>query len=156
MIKEIETSDELSECLTLISEVFEEFQASEYSEVGTKNFYRLINKDSILNLMKQNRIILYGYYENKKVIGVIAINKPDHICLLFVDKDYHKQGVARKLYSHWLKNNPTNIEIITVNSSSYAAGFYQRLGFSFVDGNEELVKKDGIRYHPMILQATTK
>ncbi|WP_334310100.1 GNAT family N-acetyltransferase [Clostridioides difficile] len=35
-------------------------------------------------------------------MGVLAIRNLNHICMLFVDKNYHKHGVAKKIndYRH--------------------------------------------------------
>ena len=67
-----------------------------------------------------------------------------HNCLCFVREDFHRQGIGRSLWEHFLAE--TCAKRITVHSSSYAVGFYHRLGF--LDTAEEQ-QQNGIRFTPM-------
>ena len=79
-------------------------------------------------------------------------HRPDagrsHLCLLFVEKACHRQGIARALFSALRDHCRTAPDTprITVNSSPYAVGAYRRLGFR-TTGDERTV--DGIRFTPM-------
>lgn len=79
---------------------------------------------------------------------MIAMRPPCHISLMFVDKSFHNQGIARALFEHM--HNQVKAEgkhkEMTVFSSPYAAGFYRKMGF--VDTDKEQIV-NGIRFIPM-------
>jgi GNAT superfamily N-acetyltransferase len=91
---------------------------------------------------------LWGCFDGDDIIGVIAIRPPCHIALLFVDKEYHRRGIARSLFMTVLSDKQVVIghSAVTVNSSPYAVEAYRHLGFVNTDA-EQL--KNGIRYYPM-------
>ena len=67
---------------------------------------------------------------------------------MFVDKDYHRQGIARQLFDTVISEltiNPDNKEI-TVNSSPYAVVVYKHLGFIKTAEQQE---KNGMLFVPM-------
>jgi predicted GNAT family N-acyltransferase len=69
--------------------------------------------------------------------------------LLFVDKSYHKRGIAKELLRIAITDiheTYSEAEEITINSSPYAVRIYERLGFIATDSMQE---KDGIIYLPM-------
>jgi len=81
-----------------------------------------------------------------KLAGVIGIKNASHIFHLFVAQTYHRQGVARKLWLHFLAQSQA--QQFTVNSSRYAVEFYQRQGFQ---PSAQLFEKNGITCYPMVL-----
>lgn len=72
----------------------------------------------------------------------------NHICLLFVKKEYHRLGIARKLFKQALEICKTqqNIHEMTVNSAPFSIEVYHRLGFMDT-GQEQTV--NGMRFTPM-------
>lgn len=133
---------EKADAMSLTWDVFLEFEAYDYVREGIDEFYNFINGNYI------NTLEIYGAYENRKIIGIIATrNEGNHIALFFVDGKYHRQGIRRKLFEEVLKNSTS--EIITVNSSPYATAVYHRLGF--VDTDKEQTK-EGMRFTPMKYQ----
>ena len=149
MIKEI-GKDELRQVLDLVNKVFSEFVAVDYSEQGRKTFsdYLQSKYDEVsADLLSGNKKI-WGYYEDKKIVGVIATRNVSHISLMFVDKEYHKRGIAKQLFSAALKEIKAHSEadVITVNSSPYAIAVYERLGFVRTD---EMQERDRILFIPM-------
>ncbi len=139
MIKEIHEDIEIA--LSLIWNVFLEFEAPNYTQEGIDEFNKSINNKEWVS--KKN---FYGYYENNVLLGVIATNEINHISLLFVDGKYHKKGIGRKLYNHVKELNNTGY--FTVNSSICGHEFYKRIGFIDTD-SEQCVH--GIRFFPMRL-----
>lgn len=147
LIQEIKI-DELSETLELVKRVFDEFEAPCYSSEGIQSFYEFTNYDIIKYKLAQNMKMLV-VKDGEKIIGMIAFRDYKHICMLFVDKNYHKQGIGRKLVNKvidYCKFNNVELESITVNSSPYAIEFYHKIGFKDID--KEKVE-DGIRFTPM-------
>ena len=143
-----ENSPQLLEALQLVIDVFLEFEAPDYCDEGIMEFKNYIESDAIIKMLRKNEIFIWGCINEKKVIGVIATKQPCHISLLFVDKLYHKQGIARELYntvvSYYMEKS--NYTEMTVNSSPYAVEVYHKLGFTDTN-NEQTV--NGIRFIPM-------
>jgi predicted GNAT family N-acyltransferase len=73
----------------------------------------------------------------------------NHICLLFVKKEFPRRGIAKRLFYTVLVRckSEKSINTITVNSSPYAVEVYHRLGF--VDTEKEQTV-NGMRFTPMI------
>lgn len=137
MIKEIH--EDLDIAIDLIWKTFLEFEAPNYTQEGIDEFNKSINDNEWISKKK-----FYGYYEDNKLLGVIATNNINHISLLFVDGNYHKHGIGRDLYNYIKKFNNTGY--FNVNSSIYGHEFYKRIGF--VDLSEEQCVH-GIRFYPM-------
>ena len=136
--------------LDLVWTVFEEFEAPDYSSVGIEEFKSFINYSFIMGKLEKGEMNFWGSRDCEgNLTGVIATRDESHICLLFVKKEYHRQGIARNLFDivkeECKKRDGT--EKITVNSSPYAIEVYHRMGF--VDtGNERTIK--GISFTPMV------
>ena len=139
---------EKSKALQLIGDVFEEFVAYRFDAEGVNEFRNYIEYDSIKRMLDNSEMIMSGCFHYDKIIGVIAVKPPGRISLLFVDKRYHRQGVAdalyRKIVEHCSKNDACSE--ITVHSSLYAVEAYKRLGFETTDTEQE---QKGIRFVPM-------
>lgn len=143
-IKRMQRAD-LVEAMKLTERVFMEFDAPDYSPEGTKNFLEFIYIDNIYTLFDNGQLHCYGYYIQNQLVGIIATTGLNHICLLFVDREYHRQGIATKLFTEILKYR-TNDQQITVHSSPYAIPVYSHWGF-VASSEEQLV--DGMRFTPM-------
>ena len=86
----------------------------------------------------ENKIVAY--------ISYVTMVEDTHIFHLFVDKQYHKMGIAKKLWNFMLHESTT--DIYTVNSSLWAIEFYKNLGFL----NSSLIQThQGLEYQPMIM-----
>lgn len=142
---------ELPETLGLVRKVFDEFEAPYYSEEGITSFYKFIDINNMSEQYSNGSLYFYGCFINDMIVGMIAVKDFVHISLLFVDKQYHRQGIAKKLFNVVLKlcmeKNPS-LDAITVNSSPYAVDVYHKFGF-FDVSSEQVV--DGIGFVPMEL-----
>lgn len=149
MIKIIDTCD-LEDALYLVNKVFDEFVAADYSEEGKNTFTAYLNDkyEEVLSDLESGQKKLWGYYIDDKIVGVIGTRDTTHISLMFVDKEYHKRGIAKELFNIVLDeiNNDSINRFITVNSSPYAVEVYEHLGFVKTDEQQE---NDGILYVPM-------
>lgn len=140
--------EELDETLHLVKKVFDEFEAPCYSEEGIKSFYDFTDYNVIKQKLTEN-MKMFVVKDNKKIIGMIAFRDFKHICMLFVDKEYHKKGIGKKLVEiaiNICKSCNDELKTVTVNSSPYAVEFYHKIGFKDIE-NEKI--EDGIRFTPM-------
>ena len=133
------TQDKLRDALELVWEVFEKYGAPDYEEMGIATFRHFIEYHNMVEKVHQGEMRFWGCYLNNYLIGVVALRK------------FHHLGVARKLINVAIDavdmENP-RIRAVTVNSSPYAVGFYEKMGFVPL-GPEQ--KADGIRFTSMRL-----
>lgn len=140
--------NDIRNVLDLVWAVFQEFESPDYSEQGNEEFRRFISYNSIIEKFDKGELNFWGCLDNDDLAGVIATRGINHICLLFVKKEYHRRGIARGLFQEVVERckSQNNIGKITVNSSPYAVEVYHHLGF--VDADEERTI-NGIRFTAM-------
>lgn len=149
MIKEINDKD-LERALALVNNVFSEFVAVDYSEQGRNTFedYLKHKNEEVASDLKSGHKKMWAYYRDNEIIGVISTRNTSHISLMFVDKNHHRQGIARELFNTVLEGlkKSGSVTQMTVNSSPYAVHVYERLGFNRTGPQQE---NDGIIFIPM-------
>lgn len=139
---------ELPAASALAGRVFAEFEAPEYSPEGIGAFFRFAAPETLAAQHRNGSMQSWGAFRQGTLIGIITLTRRSHLCLLFVEKACHRQGIARALFSALRDHCRTAPDTprITVNSSPYAVEAYRRLGFR-TTGDERTV--DGIRFTPM-------
>lgn len=133
----------------MVWEVFEEFVAPGYAPEGIETFRCFIQVDELKKATESGRFFTICCWDEETLVGSITIRDGNHISLLFVRKDYHQQGIAKKLlFKAVNKCNEWKADLteITVNSSPYAVNIYKRLGFKAIG---EQITQNGITYIPM-------
>ena len=132
----------------LVLRVFDEYVGSGYSLDGQSIFHSYVQPDAIQKRFCAGSSFIFVALHDKKIIGTIEVKNGNHISVLFVDKRYHKMGIAKHLISMAIEkaSNINLITEITVNSSPYAVDIYKRLGFLQLDKE---IERDGIRHTPM-------
>jgi predicted GNAT family N-acyltransferase len=132
----------------LIKEIYDEFVSGDYSEYGNTFFYEWINPLRIAE-RQLKQINIWNAFINSKLVGMIEIRDNKFISLLFVEKKYQGQGIAKKLFSESLKEiiqrNPELVKFY-VHASPYSVPIYKKLGFIETDIMQE---ENGIKYVPM-------
>lgn len=143
--------EEVETAIALAWEVFLQFEAPEYSPEGVETFRRdVVENHSFLENCRAGVCPLYGAFEENRMIGMIGMrSNRTHINLLFVKREFHRQGIGRSLV-HFLiedqKSGNPSLREVTLNSSPYAIEFYLHLGFEPMAGEQVT---SGIRYTPM-------
>jgi GNAT superfamily N-acetyltransferase len=146
--REIKTGEEAKAC-QIVMDSFSEFVAPDYSEEGVNEFSKYVHPLLMQRRLANNHFVLVAV-DDAMFVGVIEVRNFNHISLLFVKKEYLGQGIAKKLLEIAItkcKQHNTDIELIEVNSSPFAVGVYQKLGFVKVSGEQI---KNGIRFTPMV------
>lgn len=141
--------NKLREALELVWEVFEKYDKPDYEEMGVATFRHFIEYGNMVEKVNQGEMNFWGCYLNNLLIGVVAVRTGQHISLLFVRDKFHHLGVASKLVKvaiAYCQSLEPKVRAITVNSSPYAVGFYEKMGFVAL-GPEK--KADGIRFTSM-------
>ncbi|MCF7929481.1 MAG: GNAT family N-acetyltransferase [Spirochaetales bacterium] len=147
--------NQASEVSALISTVFDEFVGIEYSRQGKTTFSSFTKPEAIRKRYTAGNLIFIAQAESK-IIGIIEIRDLSHISLLFVDKQFHRKGIARRLWETALlectAQNP-GLSAFTVHASPYSEKIYRRLGFH---PSAELTVIDGIKFIPMSMKITPR
>jgi GNAT superfamily N-acetyltransferase len=137
---------DITKAFFVVNEVFAEFVAPDYSVQGVAAFRKMVTKEFMHSLQKNNGFVLNAMVRSE-VIGTIAVRDANHIALFFVKKDHQGKGVGKALYNkakQMIKD--AGKTVITVHSSPYAVICYEALEFSAVDTEKV---ENGIRYIPM-------
>lgn len=133
--------------MALCREVFLEFEAPDYPPEGTENFFAFLEPKQISRMTESGLLTFFGAYRDGLLIGAGAVKERNHICLLFIRKEFHRQGAGALLLDAMLKFcRKSGAEKATVNASPYGVPFYQAKGFQKL-GEEQC--RDGIRFVPM-------
>lgn len=149
LIKKVQ-GEEINDAFSLIWITFSEFVAPDYTKEAVDNF----KNNFIDNIEYKNKFLsgeedMYGAYDNRKLIGVLSIRNLEFISCVFVDKNYHRKGVAESLFAHVIPIlKEAGVEKICLNSSPYAVPFYHSIGFK--DFAPQQVY-EGILFTPMEL-----
>lgn len=140
---------QLDKALELVWRVFEECDAEDYEEIGIQTFRHFIRWENMKELLSRGEMVFFGAFDGGRLIGVIAMRSGFHISLLFVERQYQRKGVAKRLVrrgaAYCLEQNP-ELRRITVNSSPKGRKAYEAMGF-YKLAPEQV--RDGMRYTPM-------
>ena len=148
------TAEEVDEALSLVMEVFMEFEAPDYGPEGVETFQRdLVENEAFIAQCREGICPIYAAFDGDKMIGIMGMrSNKTHINLVFTKKEYQHQGIAAALFEFLkrdlLRENPS-LKEITLNASPYGKGFYLHIGF--VPQSEEQ-RLHGIRFTPMKYQ----
>ncbi|MEF9919824.1 MAG: GNAT family N-acetyltransferase [Erysipelotrichaceae bacterium] len=137
--------NQLEQALDLVLGVYDEFVGETSSKQGNTSFYEYCNLDKVRKQIENKEMIMWGYYQDE-LIGVTALIK-EHVGLLFVNKEYHNQGIGRALLEVAKKQCIVEgYQEISINALPYAVDIYHHIGFVDTD---TIQNKDGIVYTPM-------
>lgn len=132
--------NEIETVIALVQKSFDEvLMPREGNEEGRKSFLKVNTKSYYL----QEDIEVYVAKEEEQIVGVLALLEHSQITLLYVDANYHRHGIGRKLVQNILKEAKNDI---FVHSSLYGYPFFRNLGFNSINLLQE---KDGVSYVPM-------
>lgn len=147
--REILEGEESKVC-RLVADCFNEFLAPDYGHQGRDEFFKYLNPRFMAYRLAHEHFILMA--EDSGVLaGIVEVRRCYHISLLFVKREYQKRGIAGKLVELAVgrcRESKPDVTFIEVNSSPYAVGIYEKLGFNRVDAEQ---MKSGMRFIPMTL-----
>lgn len=141
-------ASEWETAMELAFRVFLKFEAMEYGPEGIRSFAEFVTDEALKKAFLWGRYLLFVAVVEEKIIGMISLRSGNHISLLFVDQEYHRQGVGTALikYLQAYMLQHTDFQTLTVNAAPYGIPFYHKIGFT--DTGYQ-TKADGILYTPM-------
>ncbi len=144
-LRPTELSD-LDAVTELIHRCSKQFILPNFSEEGVREYMSSHSREKMKERLEQ---FSYQVLEDDsgKIIGVVGMQRPSHLYHLHVAPEFHSKGIGRKLWEA-AKNITLKTEQptkFTVNSSTYAVTFYEKLGFVSAGAKT----KNGVTYVPM-------
>lgn len=136
-------AERISALLTCLAE---EFIVGEFSPEGREQLMSGFKVDAIAARLASTEYRFHVAEASAELAGVVALRGDRHLYLLFVERSWHRQGLARRLWSVARAAVPAAVERWTVNASAYAVPAYERLGFRRVGGPQERL---GVEFQPM-------
>ena len=142
------TCEDWQPTMEMVWKTFMKFEAGDYTREGIANFHEFITNGMIYHMFLEGRYPMLVVLDGEKIIGQISTRNGNRISLLFVDEAYHRQGIGTELIhrmSKYLKEEKKQ-RSVSIMAAPYAVGFYGRLGFNALSGEEAF---SGIRVTPM-------
>ena len=124
---------EEEELSRLVMRAFDEFVAPDLPEGGRERFSQHASLSRMAEPERRQATVVA--VSDGRPVGVGRVGRrheTPHIDLLFVEKEMHGQGVARKIVRRLLdiaRESDPAAERVTVNATRYAVPFYSRVGF---------------------------
>lgn len=149
ILRHINPGEEV-EVSNLVARSFNEFIAPDFPDEGIEEFFGYSNPRALVKRSEGNHFVLVAEAEGS-IAGMIEIRERKHISMLFVDKAFHRKGIAKGLLIAALdriESGSRPPKKVTVHSSRFAVPFYESLGF--VRTEEEKIIH-GVIHIPMAL-----
>ena len=124
------------------------FEAPDYTQEGIRNFFEFITDEDIHSAFLKGTYQMMVALDGKKIIGVGTIRNVNILSLLFVDEEYHRQGVGSillELLSCYIRDEKGE-HVFHVKAAPYAVEFYKSQDFHVLRQEQA---HDGIRVTPM-------
>lgn len=140
--------EEWASAMQMIWRTFLQFEGKDYTEEGVKNFFDFITDDNLYVAFLRGEYQMMVALDGERIIGAGSVRNRNHLSLLFVDENYHRMGVGRRLMDSlctYLKEEAGE-RYISLQAAPYAVNFYKKLGFHMVSPEEEI---SGIRVTAM-------
>lgn len=134
--------------MDLVWRTFLKFEACDYTEEGVLDFFDFVTSDRLHQMFLDGTYQMMVAVAQSTIIGVATLRNSTHLSLLFVEEQYHRQGVGRALLERmcdYLRREAGEC-YMSVMAAPYAVNFYKKLGFRAV---EEEKTFSGIRVTPL-------
>ena len=107
--------NEIDTVIKLVDRVVKECVCLDFVIERKSDFY--LNKYSLT----------YVCLDDNKIVGMVSLTNGNYLNLLFVDKEYRRRGIGKKLVE--IIDNLV-LEDLEVNVGAYAKSFFEHIGFS--------------------------
>ena len=134
----------------LIVKLAERYITQEFNPKARRYFLASNNGKSVKRFMESG----FSYHIadiGGRVVGVVGVRDNSHLYHLFIDESHQGKGMARQLWDVAMADciSNGNPGVFTVNSSNYAVGVYESLGFV---RTKPMQNNEGALYNPMELR----
>ncbi len=138
---------EWDDVMIFVWNVFMQSHGKGCADEGRDSFYRFIADPELRNEFLRGEYPVLVARREEVITGVAAIRYRNHLSLLFVDRDYQRQGIGKALVTAVAQYVMESGErYMSVRAVSDAVNFYRKMGFHGVGPEEEFA---GIRMTDM-------
>jgi len=140
--------DDWQPAMVLAWRTFVKYDAKDYTEEGIANFKEFVTDTSLYRNFCEGRYPLFVAYIQDELVGMITLRNGNHISLLFVEGEHHREGIGKALilYACDFLREELKLSAVTVFAAPYAYHFYRALGFKAIAGETQ---RDGMIFTPM-------
>jgi hypothetical protein len=139
----------------LVRRGFEAYVAPEWEREAAREFIQTdIGAQGMQRLIVDSAFTAGTFGDDGNLLGLIILPKPSWIALLFVAPDQFRLGIARNLWEaarQFILTVTPPVEAVDLNASTFAIGFYLKIGFVAAD----IVESKGRRGTRMIWKVKT-
>lgn len=134
--------------MDMIWRTFMKFEGNVYTKEGIQNFYDFITDTTLYHSFLKGEYQMMVAVSGGRVVGAGSIRNRNHLSLLFVEEEYHYNGIGAALMQRLCDYLQTEEgeRYMSLQAAPYAVDFYRKLGFSQVAPEEAF---SGIRVTPM-------
>ena len=127
-------TEEWKPAIMMIWKTFLKYEGEVYTEEGIENFFQFITDDDLYRAFLNGKYLMMVALDDDRVIGAATVRDHNHLSLLFVDGEYHCQGVGSALLNRICKylKQEEGERYISLNAAPGAVDFYRKLGFQTV------------------------
>jgi GNAT superfamily N-acetyltransferase len=140
--------DDIPACAALLRRAAEEFILHESTSADGAVFLAEQGEDGMRGFLAKGFVYHVAEVDGE-LAGFIAIRERSHVYSLYIDKRFHRRGIARGLWdtARAAAIGPGHPGFFTVNASNHALPFYASLGFVPTAPTQAGI----VRYNPMRL-----
>ncbi len=142
---------EAEKVFSMVMASFSRYVAPDYRPEGVETFTEFARPANLIERDQTDHLTLIAEADGQ-LLGMVQLQRPSHVRMLFVAPDMQRQGIGRALLDAALEiatRQHADVTTVTVNSSPYAVEPYRRMGFT-VAGPPET--KCGVISIPMTKQ----
>lgn len=140
--------DQWADTMTMVWKTFLKFEGQDYTEEGIRSFFEFVTDEELYSRFLAGNYQVLVALDGERIIGMASVRNINHLSLLFVDEEYHRQGVGRALIEtmcHYLADE-VGEKYMSLKAAPYAVVFYRKIGFTQVGPEEHY---SGIHVTPM-------
>ena len=127
-----------------LSQITNELTSYIFEKEVSKWFEDELLEESFKERILSDKYEHFVYVQENEIVGFIAIKDKNRLFHLFVDKKYHKKGIAKEFWNYVKAHY--DILNMSVNASLYAIKTYESFGFKVSGDQSEYL---GLKYQPM-------
>lgn len=141
-------TEEWKPAIMMIWKTFLKYEGEIYTREGIENFYQFISDDDLYRAFLKGKYLMLVALDKGRVIGAATVRDHNHLSLLFVDEEYHCQGIGSALLNRICKylKQEEGERYVSLNAAPGAVAFYHKQGFRTVRPE---IEHSGIRVTSM-------